>query len=237
MSALEALLEVQEHDTAVDRLRHRRAHLPEREQLAAVEERVAEVGAAISELQGRRDAVLARQAALEAGIAAAGRRITEIEGRLYSGQVTATRDIMAMTGEVESLKARRSSLEDELLAAMEEDEPLAAGVAALEAEQAALASAAAEVRAVIGEAEQVIDAEIAAQAEARAAEADGLPEALLAAYEKLRARLGGVGAARLVGASCGGCHLTLPVQEVARIKREPPDALVLCEQCGRILVR
>ena len=49
--------------------------------------------------------------------------------------------------------------------------------------------------------------------------------------------LGGVGAARLVGPSCTGCHLTLPAQELDRIRREPPDALVFCDQCGRILVR
>ncbi|MGH9281886.1 MAG: zinc ribbon domain-containing protein, partial [Acidimicrobiales bacterium] len=74
-------------------------------------------------------------------------------------------------------------------------------------------------------------------AEERATCAGAVPTDLLATYEKLRARLGGIGAARLVGPSCTGCHLTLPAQELARIKREALDALILCDQCGRILIR
>jgi len=36
---------------------------------------------------------------------------------------------------------------------------------------------------------------------------------------------------------CGGCHLALPATEVARLRIEPADTLVTCEQCERILVR
>ena len=67
--------------------------------------------------------------------------------------------------------------------------------------------------------------------------AAGIPDDLHATYDRLRAKLGGIGAAKLVGGSCSGCHLTLPAQERARIKAAPPDELVFCDQCGRILVR
>lgn len=236
-SPFEVILQVQEHDTAIDQLRHRRAHLPEREELAAIASRQAEVQAGLAGVRQVRDEVLGRQKQLEAGIGAADERIKEIEGRLYSGQVTATRDIMAMTAEVESLKGRRSALEDAMLGTMEEDEPLGIEIASLEAELAALEASADGVRAAIAAAETALDAEIAAVAELRSAAASTVAESLLATYERLRTSLGGVGAARLVGGSCGGCHLLLPVQEVARIKREPPDVLVLCDQCGRILAR
>ena len=69
------------------------------------------------------------------------------------------------------------------------------------------------------------------------AAAAGVPPELLARYEALRAKLGGTGAARVVGGSCGGCHLVLPSMEVDRIKKAPPDAVITCDQCGRILVR
>lgn len=237
MSALGSLLEVQDRDTAADQLRHRRAHLPERTELATLERRMAALDERLAEAESRRNVVLERQSRLEATIAATDRRLKEVDGRLYSGEVTATRDIMAMTAEIESLKSRCSSLEDEVLAAMEEDEPLAAEVGALEQERASLEADATRVRQVIAEAEAAIDAELAAVLGERAQRASGVPESLLATYEKLRARLGGVGAARLVGASCSGCHLVLPAQELDRLKREPPDTVVLCDQCGRILVR
>jgi len=71
----------------------------------------------------------------------------------------------------------------------------------------------------------------------RGALASGLPEELAERYETLRSRLGGVGAARLVGDHCGGCHLTLSSVELERLRRLPPDELATCPECDRILVR
>jgi predicted nucleic acid-binding Zn-ribbon protein len=82
-----------------------------------------------------------------------------------------------------------------------------------------------------------IDADIASQGEARLAAAATVPADLLTRYERLRATLAGTGAARLVGGSCSGCHLTLPAMEVDRIRKAPPDEVITCDQCGRILVR
>jgi len=116
-------------------------------------------------------------------------------------------------------------------------EPFDAELVAIAARQTELAEAAAEAAGDLAKAEAAIDAELAAAGEARDAAAAGIPDALMATYERLRGRLGGIGAARLVGSSCGGCHLVLSATEVDRIRREPADALVTCEHCGRILVR
>ena len=70
----------------------------------------------------------------------------------------------------------------------------------------------------------------------RAEHARGLPDDLAERYEFLRSRLGGVGAARLVGDRCGGCHLNLPSVEIERIRRLPADEFATCPQCDRILV-
>ena len=42
--------------------------------------------------------------------------------------------------------------------------------------------------------------------------------------------------ARLVGTNCHGCHLTLSSMALDKIRRLPPDALALCDECGRILI-
>lgn len=237
MTVFDVLLEVQEHDTAGDRLRHRRAALPERAELSAVESGIDALDQSLADVAARREALDGEQGGLEAKLETVDARIAEIDRRLYSGEVSATRELLAMSDEIESLKRRRSSLEDDVLAAMEAGEPLAAEAAALERQRAELAARADALRRSIGEAEAAIDAELAAEERARAEAAAGLPADLLERYERLRSKLGGVGAARLVGPSCQGCHLTLPATEIARIKRESPDALVLCDQCGRILVR
>ncbi len=94
------------------------------------------------------------------------------------------------------------------------------------------------LRAAIAATEVALDAEIAEETGPRVAAAVGTcDDDLLARYEQLRAKLGGTGAARLVGGSCSGCHLALPAMELDRVRKAPPDAVITCEQCGRILVR
>ena len=237
MTAFDALLDVQERDTAADQLRHRRAHLPEREELAAVDDRLAILDRRLGEARAARDEAAARQSRLEEEVRLIDARIAEIDKRLYSGVVSAPRELQAMAAEVDSLKGRVSMVEDQILTAMEEGESSAGEVTALEGEREALEAVAGQLRGTISEAEMAIDADVANQEARRASAAGRVPPELLRTYEGLRAKLGGVGAARLVGSSCSGCHLVLPAAEVARIKREPPDSLVFCDQCGRILVR
>lgn len=236
MSAFEVLLQVQEHDTAVDRLAHRRHHLPDRTELADLQARTAALAARLEETAGRRDEVAGRQAQLERDLAASEARIAALDKRMYSGEVSASRDLQAMAAEIESLKRRVSSLEDHALEVMEEREPLDAEVADLERQRSDLEAETGTVQGRIAAAEAEIDEEVAVERERRQALATGLPADLAVTYERLRARLGGIGAARLEHGSCTGCHLKLPAIEVDRIRRLPPDALVFCEQCGRILV-
>ena len=237
MGALDDLLLVQEHDTAVDRLRHRRATLPERAELATLEDELAILERRRSEVGAQRDDVARRQNRLEDDLALVEAKIGEIEGRLYSGAVTVPRELQAMQGEVEALRRRRSTLEDLVLEAMTEREPLDDELASLDAERDQRDVSAARLRAAIAETEAAIEGELAAEGSAREEVAARHPPDLAALYEQLRAKLGGVGAARLVNGRCAGCHLTLPATELDRLRREPPDALIRCDQCGRILVR
>ena len=71
----------------------------------------------------------------------------------------------------------------------------------------------------------------------REAAAAEVPDELWPEYDKLRARLGGVGIARLVGSTCQGCNLALPAVEVDRIRKLSLDEAVYCEECGRLLGR
>lgn len=142
-----------------------------------------------------------------------------------------------MQAEVEALKRRRSVLEDGVLEAMTEREPLDEEVAELEAVKARVDEQAGGLRATVADAQAAIDGDLAGELAARAEAAAGVPPDVMASYERLRSRLDGVGVARLVNGRCDGCHLSLSVTELAHANRLPADALVHCEQCGRILVR
>lgn len=193
--------------------------------------------AALGEVTGRRDEVAQRQRRLEDELASTEVRISEVDRRLYSGAVTIPRELQAMQADRDALRRRQASLEDEVLEAMTEREPLDDEVARLEDERRRLDGEGSRLRAAVAEAQAAIDADLAHNQAERVEAASDVPSDLASLYERLRARHGGVGAAALVGGRCGGCHLTLPATELDRIKREPPDALVTCDQCGRILVR
>ena len=235
--ALEALLAVQELDTAADQARHRLGQLPARRQLQEIRQRRRDLAARRSAAEAEREDVAGRQQALEEDLAATEKRRSEVSARLYSGAVSASRDLQALSAEVDGLTARASQLEDEGLAVLEEREPFDAAVAQLDAEEAALAGQEDRALAALGSAEAETGAEVDELMARRAEAAALVPPDLLATYDHLRARLGGVGAARLVGDRCGGCHLSLPATELDRVRHLPADAAVTCDQCGRILVR
>jgi len=232
----DTLLQVQEHDTSLDQLRHRIEALPERTALAGVRERQTALAAALSEVQARVDVLAGRQAELEERIAASAQRRHTLEERMRSGAVTASKDLQAMDHEVDQLAERQRSLEDEELVLMEEQEPLDAELALHRATTADLGSEAERLAAEVAAAEVDLRAAIDAEQAVRADLATGLPDELAERYERLRAHLGGIGAARLVGDRCEGCHLTLPSMELERLHNLPEDTFATCPQCDRILV-
>jgi predicted nucleic acid-binding Zn-ribbon protein len=155
---------------------------------------------------------------------------------MRTGGVTAARDLQAMDAEVHQLTERQHLLEDEEIELMEEEEPLDVALAGQEVLADALAAEEARLVAVVAESEVGLRATVETVSAARAEVAGGLPADLAKRYERLRSHLGGVGAARLVGDRCDGCHLTLPSVEVERIHALPADVLATCPQCDRILV-
>lgn len=234
--ALEVLLELQDLDTVISQLQHRRAALPERQELARLTAALTDVGSRAAGIQESRAELLERQQALEADIGTTTARRESLEQRMYAARGLPARDLQAMDEEIRHLRQRREQMEDAELEVMVALEPLDAELASLEAEDAELRARAGRVRAALGEAEAEIDKELSVQTASRGVAASAVPEDLRSRYESLRARLGGTGAARLVGSRCSGCHLELPSMEVDRIRHLPPGTVVTCEQCGRILV-
>jgi uncharacterized protein len=234
---LQRLLQLQDIDTAVTQAQHRRAALPERTELQSVEEALAALAVRAQGLGEQDEALTARQVELEKQIATAASRRQALEDRMYAARGSAARDLQAMEGEVRHLSERRAELEEAELEVMIEREPVDAALAEVAGERAKLEESAGSLREVVGTAEADLDQELSHLEAERGPTRAGLPEDLLERYEGLRRRLGGVGAARLVGNRCDGCHLELPSAEVDRIRHLPPGTAATCDQCGRILVR
>ena len=233
---LERLLAVQDLDTLITQLEHRRHALAETSGLAAVEAQLASLETELADAASRRDVLTATQKELEEQIAGLTERRDVVEKRMYAATGSSARDLQAMNDEVRHLTERRAEIEELELVAMLEQDPIDAELAALRERAAPLEAQAVVLRQQVADSQVEIDAALAEAIRSRAAEAALLPTALSDRYETLRARLKGTGAARLVRNHCDGCHLELSSGEVEKIRALPPGELATCEQCGRMLV-
>jgi uncharacterized protein len=237
MTRWDDLLAVQEHDTTIDQLVHRRAHLPSRAELDSVMAELATLEARISEVEETRHGMARDQQRLEDEIAGLNDRANHHDKTLYSGTIGNPRELQSLQDEIASLKRRISQLEDQELEVMEQMEPLDAQLATFAASRATLDERGTALRAQIAEEEVAIEAELERVRGERDALSGSIDAVLQAEYDELRKRSGGIAIARMVGGSCGGCHLGLSAVDVDRIKKLPPEAPAYCEECGRLLAR
>jgi len=237
MSRWDDLLSVQEHDTTVDQLMHRRAHLPAQLELEKVMSGLQRLEASMVEVEGRRHDLVRAQQRLEDEISSLTDKATQHDKILYGGSIGNPRELQTLQEEIAALRRRISQLEDQELELMEQIEPLDSELTRSTGTRSELDERGAALRGQIAEEEVAIEAELERVRSERVSLSDTIEPELLSEYESLRPQSSGVAIARLVGGSCGGCHLAMSAVEIDRIKKLPPEAPARCEECGRLLAR
>jgi predicted nucleic acid-binding Zn-ribbon protein len=233
---LDTLLELQDRDTAIDRLRHRRDTIPERASLDDARTELAAVDKQLADTTGRRDEVAREERRFDDEAGALEGKAAEVERTMYSGEVTSPRELQMLQADVDQLRRHRRSLEDRELEVMERREALDAEVVQLEGRRRELQADVDRLESVLSAAEAEIGGELAGEQTARDALAASVDASLLGDYERRRERARGVGVARLNGTTCQGCHLSIPSVEAERIRNSPAGTVAYCDNCGCILV-
>jgi len=234
LRGIERLLELQELDLSIARLEARRSELEGGEDLRTARARVAEVESRVGELRLALDSVENEQGRLENDIDSIQRKIDAERTRLYDGSVANAKELQSIEAEVESLRGRKSRMEDELIEQMERRESMEAHLQPLDAEATEVRERLAEIE--VGSAREFVEVE-QALSERMAERQAMLPEIadeVLELYEDLRVQKKGIGAAALVDGVCQACHQKLSPMYLDRLKREP--GIRRCEYCRRILV-
>ena len=231
-----ALLQLQAHDSAIDRLNHRRGSLPEDARLAELGDALGAVDQLTAEREGTLATVQRDQSRLEHEIDMVTAKAGNEEARAASGRVTSPKELTAIQEEVAGLKRRQSTLEDELLELMEQRETLEGELAELATRRDGFTAEQTEVTKARDAALVEIDHELDGERAARDGVAPSVGEELRALYDQVRSRQGGIGAAALVGNTCQGCRVTISPVELAAIRKRPPEEIKRCENCRRILV-
>jgi predicted nucleic acid-binding Zn-ribbon protein len=230
------LLDLQAIDIALTQLAHKRKALPEHaeldklaRELSTLEDQRVRAQVAVDDL----DRDIHR---LEKDVEQVRVRKDKDQSRLDAG-TGPSRELEALQHEIATLNRRQSELEDAELELMEQRETAQSTldeiVGTLEKSRATRAAS-----------EQRRDEALAAIAKdeefrrsGRRPLAADLPADLITLYDKIREQSGGIGAAVLRQGRCEGCRIELAGGDKARVRNSPPDEVVRCEECRRILVR
>ena len=229
------LLELAGVDAELARTAHRRATLPEQQEVDRLEtERSARKDAAVSveivlddldrdirKLEGEVDAVRKRE---------------ERDRALLQGGTVGAKQLTELEHELGSLERRQGLLEDELLEVMEQREASQADYEHAGAQLSKIEDELIDAGRRRDDAIADLDSAVAARGADRDTLVASLPADLLEAYEKQRAARG-IGAALLQARRCGACRIELDRGEIARIQASAPELVVRCPECNAILVR
>jgi predicted nucleic acid-binding Zn-ribbon protein len=235
-SAQDQLLALQQIDSDLIQIEHKIRNLP----LAA------QLDAASVSLTGARNLLIAAEteksdikhelSKSEVDVEQVVSRIEKDEKRLAAG-TGSPKELEQIQHELSSLFKRRSELEEVELEIMVRIEGLDERIKSLTSEVSNWESEVARLKKQLDSEIHELNTAKSRDSEARLELAKLIDADLLQLYEKIRSTSDGVGAARLVGDKCEGCHLTMNSAEVTRIKSLPDDELVRCEECRRILIR
>jgi predicted nucleic acid-binding Zn-ribbon protein len=229
------LLELAELDTSLAQIAHRRRTLPE----------LAELDRLDRELAGLEDERVRAQVAvddLDRDIARIDRDVEQVRARADRDRTRLDagtgppKELEALQHELGTLARRQTELEDAELELMEKreqaqsllDNALGRLGTAREAHTQAVQRRDVALSDMDKDTDQRTTARVPLVAE--------LPADLVTLYEKVRESTG-IGAALLRHGRCGGCRLELSGSEKARVRAAPPDDVIQCEECRRILVR
>ncbi len=229
------LLDLADHDLHISQLQHKRRTLPDAQRAQELRQRLDRLNAEVIAAETIVSDLAREQARADADVELVRERVRKDQALLT--EINDAKQLQSLQNELESLARRQSELEDIELEVMERAEGAAAAVRVLTEEREQVTTDLAMVDGQVAEQYADIDAQLGAQQAERDALASSLPDDLLALYEKIRVDNGGVGAARLERGRCAGCQLEVPPHELEDIRNAPPERVVRCEECRRILIR
>ena len=233
--AQRTLLDLAEVDGELARVAHRRANLPEHDEVQQAERA----------LQEHRDTLVSAQTSgsdLAAEVAKQEREVESVRARekrdaemLEAGSVSA-KQLSEIEHELTTLRRRKQALEDDLLEVMERKEAVDLDIqrdaAAVDGAEQTLSDAQRRRDEALAD----LDATRSRREADRTELTQRVPEELLTEYDRIRTRRG-TGAAMLRARRCGSCQLEVDRSTLAAIKSAADDDVVYCENCEAILVR
>jgi len=231
MSDIQELLELQKVDLELDRIRKRRLEIPReieelRKNLEEEEERFQQFLGDMRKLQMKLDK---RNTDLDA----AQEILNKFLKQLY--ELKSNEEYQKMQHQIELQKELITTKEDEILDLMEKVEEMKIR---RPLEEKNLRRARDETQRKIKSLEDELhslDDRVIILQDKRTVKLKRVPKGLVSKYERLRKARGGAVIVPVKNATCGGCHVELPIQLVHKLQMRGENDFFFCENCGRLL--
>lgn len=160
-------------------------------------------------------------------------KIEPVEAKLYKGTVQNPKELADLQLDLDSLRKRRSDLEDRALEAMDEVETAQKGLSGAEAELAEVEKAFGSDQSELIDRQVELKQQISELEVRRAEDIEELDASLLDLYNQLAPNKQGRAVAKVERGACGGCRISLPTNVLQRARSGA--SLVRCSNCERIL--
>lgn len=160
-------------------------------------------------------------------------KIEPVEAKLYKGTVQNPKELADLQLDLDSLRRRRSDLEDRALEAMDELDTAQKGLAGAEAELAEVEKAFGSDQSELVDRQVELKKQIDELKVRRAEDIEELDTSLLDLYNQLAPNKQGRAVAKVERGACGGCRISLPTNILQRARSGA--SLVRCSNCERIL--
>lgn len=230
---LEILLEVQESELELEKLRLAMTELASGKALEQLRDEILSTSARITSLRSEVEELERDQRRAREDSKLVQDRIARDKDRLSKTAVS--RDALGIQHELDSLAKRKLELEEaelEILSQLEgKNSDLAASVGAKS-----------EFESQFQELKQSMQQELESQKTrfrdiqaSITASKNALPSELVSAYEQKRKR--GLAIGRMLRNTCGACNMGLTASATHEILARPSDEMVNCPECSAILVR
>ena len=230
------LIDLQDLDSRLARLRHERKHLPVLARIESVIERLKANKRAAIQAEAALDEAKKQATRSEDEVGQVVRRAEVLRERLHSG-TSAARDLSAIQGEIDQLGQRQSALEEAQIMAMEALDSARQKAERLSRQESEIRTAGRELTAKRDAEFARLDEEIESLENQRADLAGTIEAPLLADYEAVRSSTGGLGAVALRGRTVEGGAVEISPQELARIVAAPAEDVIHAEENDVIVVR
>ncbi len=229
LAELERLVELQRLDSEIALLEAAAAAIPG--QIQEIEEQVRQAMAILEAAKADTDRMQKRRRQKERELEEFTGQLKKRQSRLF--EIKTNQEYTAVLKEIEGLKEKISSIEEEILLLFEEIE---VAVKSQEEQEGRVRSQGAEFTRDRQRKEvelRELQSRLSALQAARRGQSKVIDSALLQQYLRLLKSRAGLAVAPAKHGSCEGCHVALTPQVYNEVRRS--EEILTCERCGRIL--